>query len=116
MRLIWSALWEASPREMHLISEFLIPSLRTSALAPFAAPWEVSGVEGGSRAQANKAQLGGLSHPLSPLPQTQLPSRTTRGQVPGTQVRALVAAGRQRHPCFFSLGRKALGQDGETGK
>lgn len=66
MRLIWSALWGAFPREIHLISEFLIPFLRAPALAPLAAPWEVSGVEGERQAQATGAGRGwGLLRPLS---------------------------------------------------
>ena len=58
MRLIWSALWGAFPREIHLISEFLIPSLRALALAPLATPREVEGVEGGRLAQATREGLG----------------------------------------------------------
>lgn len=38
MRLIWSALWEAFPREIHLISEFLIPSLLAQAWLPSLLP------------------------------------------------------------------------------
>ncbi|KAM8783497.1 paired box protein Pax-2 isoform 3-T3 [Rhynchonycteris naso] len=59
MRLIWSALWEAFPREKHLISEFLIPSLIAPALAPLAAPREVPGVERGRQAQATWAGRSG---------------------------------------------------------
>lgn len=59
MRLIWSAQWGAFPREIHLISEFLIPSLRGLALAPFAAPQEVEGVEGGGPAQAKGEEPAG---------------------------------------------------------
>lgn len=52
MRLIWSALWGAFPGEIHLISEFLIPSLGAPASAPLAAPREV---RAGGRARAAKA-------------------------------------------------------------
>lgn len=43
MHLIWSALWGTFPREVRLISEFLIPSLRTKAIAPHATPREAEG-------------------------------------------------------------------------
>lgn len=65
MRLIWSALWGAFPREIHLISEFLIPSLRGPALAPFAASQEVKGVVGGREAQA-KGEGRGWDAPSKP--------------------------------------------------
>lgn len=81
MRLIWSALWGAFPREIHLISEFLIPSLRGRALAPFAAPREVEGVEGGRQAQARGEGQGGEA-PRGPQPSphvAQPPSQTARG-------------------------------------
>lgn len=49
MHLIWSTLWGAFPREIHLISEFLIPSLRALARVPLSTPQVV---EGGRLAQA----------------------------------------------------------------
>lgn len=58
MHLIWSALWGAFPREVRLISEFLIPSLRAKAIAPHATPREVeeerpAGPGGGAQLDAS---------------------------------------------------------------
>lgn len=63
MRLIWSALWGAFPREIHLISEFLIPSLRGPVLAPFATPQEVEGARGGREPHAKGEGHGSLAAP-----------------------------------------------------
>ena len=108
MRLIWSALWEAFPREMHLISEFLIPSLRASALAPFAAPREVSGVEGGSQALANRARLGVFRTPLPPSPDpAAFPNYSRSGAWDPGQGPA--CGGEAKTPLLFLSGEKSPG-------
>lgn len=84
MRLIWSSLWEAFPREIHLISEFLIPSLRAPALASLAAPQEVSRVEGGRPAQASGVGRGWGSPPPPQDPRTRPPFQIPRDPVPGS--------------------------------
>lgn len=68
MRLIWSALWGAFPREIHLISEFLIPSLRGPVLAPFATPQEVEGARGGRGPHAKGEEHSSLAAPGPHLP------------------------------------------------
>lgn len=113
MRLIWSALWGAFPREIHLISEFLIPSLRGPALAPFAAPQEVERVEGGGQAQAKGEGHGWEAPSLPPAPHgsAAFPNRSRSGAgVSGLWVRVLPEAGRQLCLCLSSPGLKALGQ------
>lgn len=97
MRLIWSALWGAYPGEIHLISEFLIPSLRARALAPGAAPQEVGG---GRQAQAT-GEGRGWDAPAA----AQGPRQAPRGPAaflnslrPGSWALGQRPAGRGRQP------------------
>jgi hypothetical protein len=110
MRLIWSALWGAFPGEIHLISEFLIPSLRAPALAPLAAPQEVKGRR--QSQTTGEGTAGMLQSPQPPTrpPTVQSPSCTTAGQAPRPQVSALRTERRQPHLCIFWSGQKALSQ------
>lgn len=74
MHLIWSALRGAFPREIHLISEFLIPSLRAPALAPLAAPLEVEGVEGGRLAEVSRRGMTEMLPGPPPTPPLRGPA------------------------------------------
>lgn len=114
MRLIWSALWGAFPREIHLISEFLIPSLRAQALAPLAVPgrcqeWK----EEGRPRPPGRGAAGGLSSPCPPSPQApRCPAAfpNSSRSAPGPRVRALPAERRQPRLCLSLPGQKTLGQ------